>query len=75
MLATNLVAAGRSFDDAGIVTAAVVAASQSDDAALRSAAAFTLGVLGGPTAIERLGQLAGDTADDVRIASIITATR
>jgi HEAT repeat protein len=75
VLATNLVAAGRSFDDAATVTAAVVAASQSDDAPLRSAAAFTLGVLGGPAAIERLGQLAGDTADDVRFNAALALAR
>jgi HEAT repeat protein len=75
VLMTNLVAAGRSFDDAAGVTASVVAASQSDDAQLRSAAAFTLGVLGGPTAVERLGQLAGDTSDDVRFNAGLALAR
>lgn len=75
VLATNLVAAGRSFDDADGVSTAVVAASQSDDAQLRSASAFTLGVLGGPAAIERLGQLAGDSADDVRYNSALALAR
>jgi len=75
VLATNLVAAGRSFDDAAGVTAAVVAASQSDDAHVRSAAAFTLGVLGGPTAVERLGQLAADRSDDVRFNAALALAR
>ena len=75
VLATNLVAEGGSFDDAPGVTAAVIAASQSDDAQLRSAAAFTLGVLGGPEAIERLGQLAGDTTDDVRFNTALALAR
>lgn len=75
VLATNLVAAGQSFDDAAGVTAAVIAASRSDDAQLRSAAAFTLGVLGGPTAVERLGQLAGDAADDVRFNAGLALAR
>jgi len=75
VLATNLVAAGRSFDDAAGVNAAVVAASQSDDVQLRSAAAFTLGVLGGPAAVERLGQMAGDTSDDVRFNAALALAR
>jgi HEAT repeat protein len=75
VLATNLTVAGRSFDDAAGVTAAVVAASQSDDAQLRSATAFTLGVLGGDAAIERLGQLAGDSAEDVRFNAALAQAR
>ena len=75
VLTTNLVASGRSFDDAAGVTAAVVAASQSDDAQLRSASAFTLGVLGGPGAVERLGQLASDVADDVRFNAALALAR
>jgi len=75
VLAANLVASDRSFDDATGVTAAVIAASQSDDAPLRSASAFTLGVLGGPAAIERLGQLAGDPADDVRFNAALALAR
>ena len=75
VLTTNLVASGRSFDDAAGVIAAVVAASQSDDAQLRSASAFTLGVLGGPGAVERLGQLASDVADDVRFNAALALAR
>jgi len=66
VLTTNLLAVGRSFDDAAAVTDAVIAASRSDDAQLRSRAAFTLGVVGGPAAVERLVELANDPADDVR---------
>ena len=72
---TNLVAAGRSFDDPDAVAAAVIAASRSDDAQLRSATAFTLGVLGGAAANERLGQLAGDSADDVRFNASLALAR
>ena len=75
VLATNLVAAGRSFDDAAGVTASVIAAAQSDDAQLRSASAFTLGVVGGPAAIERLGLLAGDPSDDVRFNAALALAR
>jgi HEAT repeat protein len=75
VLNTNLVAAGRSFDDAEAVAGAVVAASQSDDAQLRSAAAFTLGVIGGARAGERLSQLAGDSNDDVRFNAGLALAR
>lgn len=75
VLNTNLVAAGRSFDDAEAVAGAVVAASQSDEPQLRSAAAFTLGVIGGARAGERLGQLAGDSNDDVRFNAGLAMAR
>lgn len=75
VLATNLVAAGRSFGNPADVTTAVVAASRSDDVPLRSAAAFTLGVLGGDEALERLGQLSGDDADDVRSNAALALAR
>jgi HEAT repeat protein len=75
VLATNLVAAGRSFDNPADVTTAVVAASRSDDVPLRSAAAFTLGVLGGDEALERLVQLSGDDADDVRSNAALALAR
>jgi HEAT repeat protein len=75
VLNTNLVAAGRSFDDAEAVAGAVVAASQSDDPQVRSAAAFTLGVIGGARAGERLGQLAGDSNDDVRFNAGLALAR
>ena len=66
VLASNLAAAGRGFADPAAVTAAVLAASRSDDAGLRSAAAFALGVIGGAGAAERLESLEGDVAEDVR---------
>ena len=75
VLTTNLVAAGRVFDDPAAVTQAVVAASRSDDAPLRSAAAFTLGVLGGPVAVERLVEMAGDATDDVRFNAALALAR
>lgn len=75
VLATNLVAAGRSFGNSADVTTAVIAASRSDDVPLRSAAAFTLGVLGGDEALERLGQLSGDDVDDVRSNAALALAR
>jgi len=75
VLATNLAAASAAFPDAAAVTAALLAASRSDDAGLRSAAAFTLGVVGGPGADERLELLVGDTADDVRSNAAIGLAR
>ncbi len=66
VLAASLAATGRGFADPGAVTAAVIEASRSDDAGLRSAAAFALGVFGGDAAAERLGALAADGAEDVR---------
>jgi HEAT repeat protein len=75
VLNTNLVAVGRSLDQADTIADAVVAASRTDDAQLRSAAAFTLGVLGGPAAVDRLGQLAGDAADDVRFNASLALAR
>ena len=75
VLATNLAAAGRSLSDTEGVTAAVVDASRSDDVPLRSAAAFTLGVLGGASATERLLTLAGDTTDDIRFNAALGLAR
>jgi HEAT repeat protein len=75
VLATNLAAAGRSLSDAREVGTAVVNASRSDDVALRSAAAFTLGVLGGEAATERLLTLAGDTVDDIRFNAALGLAR
>jgi len=75
VLTTNLVATGRLADDPAAVTTAVVAASRSDDAPLRSAAAFTLGVVGGPAALERLGELSNDSSDDVRYNTALALAR
>lgn len=75
VLQTNLVAAGRGFADPDGAAATVIAASRSDDAPLQSAAAFTLGVLGGEAAVERLLALAGDTNDDVRFNAALGLAR
>ena len=75
VLQANLVAAGRDFADPAAVAAAVVAASQSDDAPLQSAAAFTLGVLGGEAAVERLLTLANATNDDIRFNAALGLAR
>jgi len=75
VLTTNLVAAGRSFDNPAGVASAVVAASRSDDVPLRSAAAFTLGVLGGAAAEQRLVELVQDGADDVRFNAALALAR
>jgi HEAT repeat protein len=66
VLSANLAAAGKSFDDPAAVAAAVLKASTSDLESLRSSAAYTLGVLGGSPAIERLRLLVEDAGDDVR---------
>lgn len=75
VLQANLVAAGRELADRSGVAAAVVSASRSDDVPLKSAAAFTLGVLGGEEAIERLLALSGDTSDDVRFNAALGLAR
>jgi HEAT repeat protein len=75
VLTTNLSAAGMALPDRSVVTDALLAASRSDDAGLRSAAAFTLGVVGGAAADERLELLVGDAADDVRYNAAIGLAR
>jgi len=75
VLQANLAAAGRGLADPGAATEAVIGASRSDDAPLRSAAAFTLGVLGGQPAVERLLALTGDTVDDVRFNAALGLAR
>jgi HEAT repeat protein len=74
VLGTNLEATGGFGDPAGVI-AALVAASQSDDARLRSAAAFALGVTGGDAAVERLGVLEADAVEDVRFNAAIGLAR
>ncbi len=77
VLATSLTASGQLPEGADLA-GAVVAASRSEDAGLRSAAAFTLGVVGkrvaGP-AVDRLGNLLGDTSDDVRYNAALALAR
>ena len=75
VLSANLTAAGKSFDDPAAVAAAVLKASTSDLESLRSSAAYTLGVLGGSPAIERLRLLVEDAGDDVRYNAAIGLAR
>jgi hypothetical protein len=75
VLSANLAAAGRSFDDPAAVSAALLAASRSDSDALRSSSAFTLGVVGGAGAAERLAELAEDADEDVRYNATIGLAR
>ena len=53
----------------------MVTASRSDNAPLRGSAAFTLGVLGGDEAVERLVQLVADDTNDVRYNAAIGLAR
>jgi HEAT repeat protein len=60
------------------VAEAVVAASRSEDAGLRSAAAFTLGVIGQPggrPTADRLHALLADANDDVRYNAALALAR
>ena len=75
VLAANLAAADRGFADPAAVTAAVLDASRGDDAGLRSAAAFALGVIGGDAAQDRLAVLAADAAEDVRFNAATALAR
>jgi HEAT repeat protein len=75
VLAHNLRAAGRGFADPAAVTAAVLAAADSDDATLRSRAAYTLGVIGGPGAVGRLTALVADAEDNVRFNAAVGLAR
>ena len=77
VLATNLSAAGA--DPSGPdVAEAVVAASRSGDVGLRSAAAFTLGVIaqkGAGPAADRLHSLLADVHNDVRYNTALALAR
>ena len=75
VLAANLKAAGGRFDDPEAVTAALLAAAAGDDDRLRSAAAFTLGVVGGGKAEARLHELVGDARENVRFNAAIGLAR
>lgn len=75
VLSANLAAAGRSFADPAAVGTAVRRASLADDAGLRSAAAYTLGVLGGDDALARLEQLLDDSGEDVRFNAAVGLAR
>jgi len=75
VLSSNLTSAGRSFADPSSVDEAVMAASRSDTRPLRSAAAYTLGVLGGEQALGRLRQLLDDAEADVRFNAAVGLAR
>jgi hypothetical protein len=75
VLWTNLDDAARRGIDRPALAAAIDDASRSDDAALRGAAAFSLGVVGGDEAHERLVQLAADENDDVRYNAALGLAR
>lgn len=75
VLSENLSAAGREFADPTAVSTALLAASRSDVDGLRSAAAFTLGVVGGDPAWERLVELVDDADDAVRFNAAIGLVR
>ncbi|MFM7207615.1 MAG: HEAT repeat domain-containing protein [Planctomycetaceae bacterium] len=74
VLASNLSAAGRGFDDRAAVVTAVLGATDGPPA-LRSSAAYTLGVLGGDAAVGRLRELVDDADDDVRYNAAIGLAR
>lgn len=75
VLTTNLIAADRATDAPIAITDAALAASRSKDAALRSSAAFALGVIGGLGAAERLVELSNDPVEDVRFNSALGLAR
>ena len=75
VLADNLATAGRSFPDQAAVTAVLLAAAGSDDAAVRSRAAYALGVVGGDGVTGRLRSLLGDAADNVRFNAAVGLAR
>ena len=75
VLSENLQAAGRTFDDPAAVGDVLLVAAGSDDAVLRSRAAFTLGVVGGEKTAERLVKLLGDAADNVRFNAAVGLAR
>jgi HEAT repeat protein len=61
--------------DPEAVTAALLAASESPDQGLRSSAAFSLGVVSGDGAVERLEVLCNDVNDDVRYNAALGLAR
>ena len=75
VLSDNLASAGREFADPARVAAVLLAAAGSADAAVRSRAAYALGVVGGPAAVERLTALVGDAADNVRFNAAVGLAR
>jgi hypothetical protein len=75
VLATNLAATSRSFTDPAAVTAAVIAATRSDNKNLRTSATFSLGVVGGDGARSRLTVLCEDSDDNVRYNAALGLAR
>jgi len=75
VLADNLTAAKLGFADPAAVTDVLLAASRSDDALLRSRAAYSLGVVAGRGATERLVNLLGDVSDNVRFNAAVGLAR
>jgi hypothetical protein len=75
VLANNLTAVGRAFETPEAVSNAVIEAAKADDAPLRSAAAFTLGVLGGDAAGGQLKELLADANLDVRANAALGLAR
>lgn len=75
VLSDNLASAHRGFAEPEEVTAAVLEASRSDVSPLRSAAAFTLGVMGGDAATVRLAQLVDDADESVRYNAALGLVR
>jgi HEAT repeat protein len=73
--ATNLAAAGQSFADPAAVTTAILDATEAQDQGLRSSAAFSLGVVGGDGARDRLEVLCNDVNDDVRYNAALGLAR
>ncbi|GDX95192.1 hypothetical protein LBMAG47_08560 [Planctomycetia bacterium] len=75
VLAENLHAANREFPDPAAVSAALLAASRTEDAALRSRAAYSIGVAAGDDGNARLRELLVDQSDNVRYNAAVGLAR
>ena len=75
VLAVNLRQVNREFPDPAAVNAALVAASRSDDAALRSRAAYSIGVVSGVAGRDRLVEMLADDNDNVRYNAAVGLAR
>ena len=75
VLSSNLTSAGKSFADPAAVAAALLTASRSDLATLRSSASYSLGVVGGSASVARLRELLDDGDDDVRFNAAMGLAR
>jgi hypothetical protein len=74
-LTANMLAAGRQAAEAAEAAEAVQQASASDDARLRSSAAFALGIIGGEEAVERLLFMRDDADENVRFNTATALAR